>query len=271
MSAKTEDKTEDTKAAKKPRKTRKKTTASKSSGTKKRTRTRTKPAPKRAKSPVKKAKKTAKKIPSEPKKTVTKTPKGTGVKVYAEKKGKKLKTGISKLDIAVIFIGLRKQIMKRMKGDDDSITLQEALELCSYLFMRLSKKASHKVFKSFCFAQSKSFDNLTPIIVQWLAANNQQGGNEMAKIKLGITLPEIMGMVPELMMEAWGAYSDDKQLSADEGVVLCAVLMEQLGDAADHDAVAAFFTSQGLALRDLAPLLVTEDDEEEEEKKVEDE
>jgi hypothetical protein len=256
MSAKTEDK----KAVKKPRKTRKKTTTPKTSVPKKRTRTATKTVTK------KKAKTTPK-----PKEPVTKVAKGTGVKIYPEKKGKKFETGISKLDIAIIFIGLRKQIMKRMKGDDASITLQEALELCSYLFLRLSKKASHKVFKSFCFAQSKSFDNLTPIIVQWLGVNNQQGGSDMAKIKLGITLPEIMGMVPELMMEAWGAYSDDKQLSADEGVVLCAVLMEQLGGAADHEAVAAFFTSQGLALRDLAPLLVSEDEEEEEEKKGKDE
>lgn len=241
----------DKKPTKKANKSRKKPTTSKTSTPKKRTTKRTtsktkkKPAPKKKKAPKKADKpKVEVKKKDKPRKKVQPSGKGFGV-------------GVSKLDVALIILGLRKQIIKRIK--DGAITVGEACEVLSYMFERLGKKSNHQIFRTFCFAQSKSFLDIVPIMNNWL--RNTEGGIDMAKIQLGITLGEIMGMIPDLISEAWGAYNDDKKITADEGVVLAAVIMEQMGAAADHPEVKAFFDSQGAALRDLAPLLEGVEDE----------
>jgi len=82
----------------------------------------------------------------------------------------------------------------------------------------------------------------------------------MAKIKLGITPGELMGMLPGLMKEAWASYADDKQVTADEGVMLAAAILRKMGEASDPPQVKSFFLSQADAFVELAPLL-EEDDE----------
>lgn len=77
----------------------------------------------------------------------------------------------------------------------------------------------------------------------------------MAKFELGITVPEIAAMLPSILSEAWGHYSDDKKISVDEGVLMVGSILDEMAKAADDDSVKAFFSAQAEALKALAPFL----------------
>lgn len=78
----------------------------------------------------------------------------------------------------------------------------------------------------------------------------------MAKIELGITVGEIMGMLPEVLSEAWEAYSDDKKITVDEGLILVGVILREMAEAADAEDVAAFFVAQAEAMEALSVFFV---------------
>lgn len=81
----------------------------------------------------------------------------------------------------------------------------------------------------------------------------------MAKIELGITVGEIMGMLPEVLSEAWEAYSDDKKITIDEALLLVGVILREMAEAADDPKVSDFFVAQAEAMEALAPFFVEEE------------
>lgn len=77
----------------------------------------------------------------------------------------------------------------------------------------------------------------------------------MAKIELGITVGEIMGMLPGILSNVWESYSDDKKITVDEALELIGVILREMAEAADDDAVADFLVAQAEAFEALSPLL----------------
>lgn len=75
----------------------------------------------------------------------------------------------------------------------------------------------------------------------------------MAKFELGITVGEITGMLPEILKEAWEAYSDDKRISVDEGLDIVGVLLVEMGEAADDEAVKELFLALADAISAVKP------------------
>jgi len=82
---------------------------------------------------------------------------------------------------------------------------------------------------------------------------------KMAKIELGISVSEIMSMLPEVLSEAWKSYSDDKKISVDEALLLVGVILREMAEAADDPRVSDFFVAQAEALEALVPFFVEEE------------
>lgn len=72
---------------------------------------------------------------------------------------------------------------------------------------------------------------------------------------LGITPGEIIADLPALLSEAWDAYSDDKRISVEEGVVLLAVLAELLAGDVDDEQYEELFMNFATFLRSLSTTL----------------
>lgn len=81
----------------------------------------------------------------------------------------------------------------------------------------------------------------------------------MAKFELGITVGEIVSMLPKIAAEAWGHYSDDKKITTDEALELIGVILREMASAADDDAVADFLVAQAVAVESLAPFFIEEE------------
>jgi hypothetical protein len=79
--------------------------------------------------------------------------------------------------------------------------------------------------------------------------------SKMRKIELGITVAELMAMLPVILAAAWEQYSDDNKISAGEGVEIAAIILDEMAGAADDPAAQAFFAAQANALRAVADLL----------------
>jgi hypothetical protein len=156
--------------------------------------------------------------------------------------------GISKLEILLMLPKLKKRLKKTI-DKEGTLSVQQALISFGWFFNRISRAAKKKYREPFgAIAQG------------FIATGNliqQQGGEEM-NFELGITVPEIMGMLPAVLAEAWDAYSDDKKITVDEGLDLAAVILEQMAASADDDGVVAFFEAQAQALRAVGDLLEEE-------------
>ncbi|MCG8430941.1 MAG: hypothetical protein MJA29_07200, partial [Candidatus Omnitrophica bacterium] len=156
----------------------------------------------------------------------------------------------NKFEILLMLPGLKKRLGRAI--DKDGVDLPKTLSAIAWLMRRLGKAAKKQYRQSF-----EEFARAFEISSKVLA---EQGGSEM-KLELGITMSEILGMMPTILSEAWGHYSDDKKLTVDEGVALVAVILTQMGAAADDDEVKEFFTAQAGALNALVPLLGVDDEE----------
>ena len=84
----------------------------------------------------------------------------------------------------------------------------------------------------------------------------------MRKIELGITPKELMAALPSMIAEIWPHYNDDQKISADEGIIIGAIVLEGLAEPCDDEYIKQFFVSQAAALRGLAPLFEPEEEPE---------
>ncbi len=155
--------------------------------------------------------------------------------------------GITQLQWLVITARLKRRL-KRVIDANGDIDVYNAVRYAGYVFYQLGKFSEPPIFKRFCFAQRGSFNALSTLI-------QEIGGVDMAKVKLGITIGEITGMLPDAMQAAWGFWSDDKQITADEGALFVGFIMNQMSEAADHPKVKEFFLQQAEAINALAPIL----------------
>lgn len=78
----------------------------------------------------------------------------------------------------------------------------------------------------------------------------------MARIELGITIGEILGMLPEILSEAWASYSDDKKIGVDEALILIGVILREMAEAADTEDVANFLIAQAESFEALSVFFV---------------
>lgn len=81
----------------------------------------------------------------------------------------------------------------------------------------------------------------------------QLEGHIMANFELGITVGEITAMLPEILSEAWAAYSDDKRISVDEGLDIVAVILAEMAEAADQEEVKELFLALADAIAAVKP------------------
>ena len=158
--------------------------------------------------------------------------------------------GITKLEILLMLPGLRQQL-KRAIDKEGTLDVQRAMEAIAWFNRKLSRAAKKQYRQSFD-ALSRSF-LATGYLIE------QQGGKDMAKFELGITVGEITAMLPGILSKAWEFYSDDKKISTDEGVLLVAAIMKEMAKAADDAAVTEFFNAQAGALEALAPFFEAEE------------
>jgi hypothetical protein len=78
-------------------------------------------------------------------------------------------------------------------------------------------------------------------------------GHIMAKFELGITVGEITAMLPNVLSQAWAAYSDDKKISVDEGLDIVVVILSEMAEAADQEEVEVLFLSLADAIAAVKP------------------
>lgn len=155
--------------------------------------------------------------------------------------------GISKLELLLMLPVLKLRIKKAFPND--TIYLTEALETIAWLFKRFSR-AADKEYEQLFSSWERTFYSMANLLAK---------EEKMAKFELGITVGEIVGMLPKLAAEAWGHYSDDKKITTDEGLDFVGEVLRSMADAADEDAVAAFLVAQAEALEALAPLFFEEE------------
>jgi hypothetical protein len=161
--------------------------------------------------------------------------------------------GISKLEIALMLPGIRKRLKKTI-DKSGAVDLGSGMRTVGYVFHKL-KRAARKPYKNLLEKQAIAFDSLANLI--------DIGGQKMAKkFELGITMGEITAMLPGILSEAWGHYSDDKKISVDEGIALVAFILNNMASAADDEDVADFFSAEAAALTSLTPFFEEEEEEE---------
>ena len=156
--------------------------------------------------------------------------------------------GVSKLEVLLMLPGIRKRL-RRAIDKSGTWDVGDGMRAVGHVSRRLGR-AANKPYKNLLESQAKSFDSLAELI--------DIGGQKMAKFELGITVPEIAAMLPTILSEAWGHYSDDKKISVDEGILMVSSILTEMSKAADDEAVAAFFSAQAEALKALAPFLEEE-------------
>lgn len=127
--------------------------------------------------------------------------------------------------------GMRSHLRKSI--DNGILDVEKALFGVAWLTQRM-KKAAHKEYKPIFGSLTRTLESTAILIHK---------EEEMAKFELGITVGEITAMLPDVMAEAWAAYSDDKKISVDEGLGLVAVILGKMSEAADEDEVKALFSS----------------------------
>lgn len=156
---------------------------------------------------------------------------------------------ISKLEYALMLPGIARQLNK--VGKDGTITVEEALISVGWLMNRFRKAASKK-YKPIFGSLTRTIDSAAILI-------NKE--DKMAKdFELGISMSEILAMLPTILGEAWGHYSDDKKLTVDEALDLVSVILEQMSNAADDEDVQELFLAVRGTLLAIVPFVVEEEE-----------
>lgn len=151
--------------------------------------------------------------------------------------------GISNFELMKLLPGLRKRLKKALPyGNLDVV---EGLSTVAWLCNKFSRAADSQYEEMFR-TLGGTFQSMTAVLAK---------EEKMAKIELGITVGEIMGMLPGILSNVWESYSDDKKITVDEALELIGVILREMAEAADDDAVADFLVAQAEAFEALSPLL----------------
>ncbi len=171
----------------------------------------------------------------------------------AEKKARKLRLqqsslGISRFELILMIPGVHKKIY-RLTKDAETIRIGAILRVAAEIVETLGRKAN-KCWNTVFTTQANALNQLAYAL--------DKGGAEMKKIDLGITPKELMAALPLMVAQIWPHYNDDQKISADEGLIIGAIVLRALANPCDEDAIQDFFNSQAAALEGLAPLFEPE-------------
>ncbi len=155
--------------------------------------------------------------------------------------------GITRFEFLKMLPGLRKRLKRSLScGNLDVV---EGLITVGWLCGNFSRAADDQYEIMFRTIE-QSFYKTAEILAK---------EEKMAKIELGITVGEIMSMLPEVIAEGWKSYSDDKKITVDEALLLVATILREMAEAADDPKVGDFFVAQAEAMEALAPFFVEEE------------
>lgn len=73
--------------------------------------------------------------------------------------------------------------------------------------------------------------------------------------ELGITVEELIQILPTILSDVLEHYNDDQKIDASEGLLIVAGLLEELGAATDDPEFSELFVKQAEAFRALAVVL----------------
>lgn len=158
----------------------------------------------------------------------------------------------------VVFIAeyaVKFALLKRKK----SLTFSDILRFLSRFLERLSKvlPKGREKYQRYLAIQAELCNILSEM--PQISGVKKNGGIAMGKLDLGITSGELVGMVPGIISEIWGHWSDDKSISTDEAMLIVAKLFEKLGEVADPAPVQEFMAGQAQAFAALSEAFAEEE------------
>jgi hypothetical protein len=157
--------------------------------------------------------------------------------------------GLSKIDLLLLLWSLRQKLNKAGVKNQDKVALDKLFKAFSEFINKVGRKANEP-WQEFFSAQALAMMSLSTVMTH-------HGGVEMAKIDLGITTKELLALIPGLIGDVWPLYNDDQKISADEGIMIAAVLFRALAEPTDDQYAKAFFLAQAEAFESLAPLFAS--------------
>jgi hypothetical protein len=206
----------------------------------------TKARRRRSVAPATKAKKTSPKVVAKP------------APVAPKKKARrealdKTSLGITQFELFMMIPAARKRIYRLINKTEKSIMVSSTVRVAAEIIEKLGKKAN-KVWRPVFATQANALNQLAYAL--------DKGGVKMRKIELGITPKELMAELPMMIASIWPHYNDDQKITADEGLIIAAIVLEGLANPCDDPYIKEFFDSQAAALRGLAPLFEPEEEPE---------